>query len=263
MPSLAAGSMVDLAFRTERVKGTVTISGIASHGRPASLFFTAVAGHCSGSGTGAEAPATVCPACTQVAGETGSAWAHYRISGFRMERLNLSRLNVLVVDDNRHTVKLLENILHGLGIRNVIVAGDAAEAFGRLRDQIVDLAVVDWEMEPMNGVEFVRMIRGAKDSPNPFLPVIMLTGYTKASHVIDARDAGINEYLAKPVSPKSLYQRIVSIIDNPRSFVRTDQFFGPDRRRRSGEFEGADRRKAEPEDGNGLTSQQVQDLLRR
>lgn len=61
----------------------------------------------------------------------------------------------------------------------------------------------------------------------------MLTGYTEHQQVVEARDAGVNEFLAKPISAKPLYQRLAAIIDNPRSFVRTKSYFGPDRRRQN------------------------------
>jgi DNA-binding response OmpR family regulator len=59
----------------------------------------------------------------------------------------------------------------------------------------------------------------------------MLTGYTEYRRVAEALDAGINEFLAKPISPRDLYLRIASIIDHPRPFVRARGYFGPDRRR--------------------------------
>ncbi len=88
-------------------------------------------------------------------------------------------------------------------------------------------------MEPLDGVDFVRLVRTANDTPNPYVPIIMLTGFTEMRRVTEARDAGINEFLAKPVSAKAIYQRLATIIDNPRPFVRSKTFFGPDRRRQN------------------------------
>ncbi len=164
-----------------------------------------------------------------------------------MEDKRFERLRVLVIDDNRHTLDLLTNILQGFGIRHVYPLDAAVEAFSQLRASPVDFAVVDWEMEPMNGVDFVRLLRTEKDSPNIFLPTIMVTGNNEIAHVTGARDAGANEYLIKPVSPKILYDRINSIIWNPRPFVRTETYFGPDRRRRDGKIKGRERRETEPD----------------
>ena len=96
---------------------------------------------------------------------------------------------------------------------------------------MADVLIVDWHMQPLDGLDFVRLVRTASDSPNPYVPIIMLTGYTEYARVVEARDAGINEFLAKPISAKSLYLRFAAIIDNPRPFIRTKKYFGPDRRR--------------------------------
>jgi two-component system chemotaxis response regulator CheY len=146
-------------------------------------------------------------------------------------RYVLENVNVLVLDDNRHMRQLVESILHALGVKHVSQAGDAAQAFKELQHFNADVIIVDWHMEPLDGLDFVRLVRTAKDSPNPYVPIIMLSGYTEFGRVTEARDAGVHEFLAKPISAKALYQRFAAIIDNPRPFVRTKQFFGPDRRR--------------------------------
>jgi two-component system chemotaxis response regulator CheY len=146
-------------------------------------------------------------------------------------RYALENINVFVIDDDQHLRLLVKSILHSLGVKEIGDAGDATEAFTELQHFIADIIVVDWHMEPLDGLYFVRLIRTAKDSPNPYMPIIMLTGYTELHRVADARNAGVNEFLAKPLSPRDLYMRIASIIDNPRPFVRTKTYFGPDRRR--------------------------------
>jgi DNA-binding response OmpR family regulator len=60
----------------------------------------------------------------------------------------------------------------------------------------------------------------------------MLSGHTELQRICEARDAGVNEFLAKPISARALYSRMMSLIANPRPFVRTATYFGPDRRRR-------------------------------
>jgi len=97
-------------------------------------------------------------------------------------------------------------------------------------------------MEPLDGIDFTRMVRTAPDSPNPFVPIIMLTAHSSMERVIQARDSGVNEFLAKPVTAKGLYNRIATVIESPRQFVRASEYFGPDRRRSVKEFMGMDRR---------------------
>ena len=78
---------------------------------------------------------------------------------------------------------------------------------------------------------------------NAWVPVIMCTANTEKRHIVEARDAGATEYLLKPVSAKSIYDRIVSVVDDARPFVRTKAFTGPDRRRSAMPYGGAERRK--------------------
>jgi len=148
-------------------------------------------------------------------------------------RYVLDNVNILVIDDNKHMANLVIEILHALGVKKTRQAGDAAKAFQELRHFLADVIIVDWHMEPLDGLDFVRLVRTAKDSPSPYVPIIMLSGYTEYRRITEARDAGINEFLAKPISAKSIYQRIAAIIDNPRPFIRAKNYFGPDRRRRN------------------------------
>jgi DNA-binding response OmpR family regulator len=106
-------------------------------------------------------------------------------------------------------------------------------------------------------------VRTAKDSPNPFVPIIMLTGHTEAYRVMRARDVGVTEFLAKPVSAQTLYRRLVSIVENPRQFVRAAGFSGPERRRRKGEARIGDERRADVPTRTGLSSAEVDALMRR
>ena len=140
-------------------------------------------------------------------------------------------LSVLIVDDNQHMRNLLLSILRSMGIRNVRECGDVEEALEEWVRAPADLIITDWHMEPRDGIDLVKLVRTAEDSPNPYVPIIMLTGHADVQHVVEARDAGVNEFLAKPIAANSLYSRMVSSIERPRPFVRTATYFGPDRRR--------------------------------
>src|SRR6185312_4041372 len=82
-----------------------------------------------------------------------------------------------------------------------------------------------------DGLELTQMIRQPGANTNPYVPIIMLTGHSEKKRVIASRDAGVTEFLAKPISAKSLYQRVLNIVVNPRPFIKTKTYFGPDRRR--------------------------------
>jgi two-component system, chemotaxis family, chemotaxis protein CheY len=159
-----------------------------------------------------------------------------------------SALKVIMVEDNQHMRSIVNAILKGAGIRNVREAKDGAEALDLLRQYPADIALVDFNMDPIDGVEFTRMLRNAADSPNPYLPVIMVTGHSERSRVIEARDAGVNEFVVKPLTARALLNRIDSLILKPRPFIRCRNFFGPDRRRiNDTSYKGPFRRNTDPE----------------
>jgi CheY-like chemotaxis protein len=153
-------------------------------------------------------------------------------------------INLLLVDDNQHMRKLLREMLKAIGIDSVREASDPVEAFECMTTMHFDLLIVDLSMPMIDGIEFIKMIRTGPDSQNPFMPILMVTGHSERSKVIGARDAGVNEFMVKPVTAKNLLLRIQSIIDNPRPFIRTTNYFGPDRRRvQKPNYEGPWRRK--------------------
>ena len=153
------------------------------------------------------------------------------------------RLKILVVDDNAHMRKLVITILQAFCVAQIFEAENGERAWAALREHNPDICVLDWMMEGMSGVELAQKIRTDPQTPNPFVPIIMLTGHTHIDRVRQARDAGVNEFIAKPVSVNTMMQRLVSVIESPRPYVRTKGYFGPCRRRRGAEeYRGPERR---------------------
>lgn len=169
-------------------------------------------------------------------------------------------MRVLVVDDNQHMVNIVKTILRGFGVKEFFDARDPSDAFNLLRSTQIDLIITDYAMEPMDGCQFVRSLRRADDNPIRFIPVIMLTAYSERSRVEGARDAGVNEFCTKPVTAIELYKKVRAITNAPRAFVRTDVYFGPDRRRHSADgFDGEERRDKDRDE----TVEQPADLERQ
>ena len=155
---------------------------------------------------------------------------------------DLSKLNILLVEDDSSMRALVCDILLAYGVKNIQRTSDGGDAYAALRHFPADIVITDWEMNPLDGIGFTRMVRTASDSPNPVVPIVILTSYTSLERVLEARDAGVTEFLAKPVSAKSLYSRIVTIIEHPRKFVRSSAYVGPERRRIIQDFTGENRR---------------------
>ncbi len=159
----------------------------------------------------------------------------------------LAEIEFLVVDDNEFARYITRDILKALGARSIEFAKDGAEALAMLKTISIDIVFLDWKMPVLDGIEFTRIVRNSDDSPDQFLPIIMMTGYSELSNVMYARDAGVTEYLIKPCSAAQMLSRIRSIIESPRSFVKTSKYFGPCRRRhKKKDFNGAEKRGAVP-----------------
>ena len=145
----------------------------------------------------------------------------------------IESLKALVVEDNAHMRALLRSRLLALGLRDVTEAANGEAAFAMLREHGADLILTDLSMTPIDGIAFTRAVRSAEDSPNPYVPIIMVTGHTARHRVEAARDAGVTEFLAKPVTVQNLLLRVLEIVERPRAYVRCSGYFGPDRRRRT------------------------------
>lgn len=142
-------------------------------------------------------------------------------------------LKILIVDDNHHMRVLLSEILKAVGVRHIFEASDGAQGLQMMRGQSIDIIMTDLSMQPLDGIDFVRLLRRSPDSPNPTCPVIMVTGHSTMARVQEARNAGVNEFLAKPLTARGVVERITQIVEHPRAYVKTESYFGPDRRRRA------------------------------
>ncbi len=149
------------------------------------------------------------------------------------------KVKILVVEDMLPILVLTKSVLNIFGFKNLVSAKDGSEAFEVFCEEKPDIVITDWVMEPVDGMKLIDMIRNDPRSPNPYVPIILVTGYSNRLRVEGARDKGITEFLAKPYTARDLFTRLVQIIENPRQFVKTKEFFGPDRRRRKNvQFDG-------------------------
>ncbi len=159
------------------------------------------------------------------------------------QRNRLENLRVLIVEDNNHMAHILRTMLNGFGIRHIEDARNGADALELLRSVSYDFILLDYSMPMLDGIEFTRLLRTGSDHSRHMIPIIMVTGYTERSRVIEARDAGVTEICVKPVTARDLWARIAQVINSPRPFIRSKIYTGPDRRRRTDlQFAGEDRR---------------------
>ncbi len=140
--------------------------------------------------------------------------------------------SILVIDDMQAMLSLTTSLLKIFGFADIYTAKDAEKGFEKFCRHDPDIVLTDWQMDPFDGTELVHKIRTDPASPNKFVPVIMMTGYSHKIRVEQARDKGVTEFLVKPFRAKDLYVRLEQLVEKPRRFVDSDEFFGPDRRRR-------------------------------
>lgn len=156
---------------------------------------------------------------------------------------SLDKAKILILDDMKPMLALTTSVLKIFGFKYVFTASDTDEAFEIVCKQDPDIIITDWMMEPVDGLAFTKKVRKSPLSPNPYVPVLMMTGFSSRLRVESARDTGVTEFLVKPFSARDLFSRVVQIIERPRQFVDASNFFGPDRRRKLiRDYEGPRRR---------------------
>ena len=144
---------------------------------------------------------------------------------------DFAQLRAFIVDDNDNMRTLLRRLLNTLDVRMIFEFSDGQAALDAMPLVQPDFVLSDLSMVPMDGVSFAQAMRRSQIEQIRVMPIIMITGHTERRRIEAARDCGINEILAKPVTPASLFQRLEEIIVRPRPFIRSESYFGPCRRR--------------------------------
>jgi DNA-binding response OmpR family regulator len=145
-------------------------------------------------------------------------------------------LSLLVVDEDRGYAGILIQELRAIGLTRAMRAKSPKDALQAMHASPVDVVITEWYPQ------FVAFLRDADKHPNPRIPILVVTEHVQASEVIAARDAGVNEIMVKPVSTEILAAHIRDAVDGRRPFINAPGFNGPDRRRRTAEFKGPERR---------------------
>jgi two-component system chemotaxis response regulator CheY len=121
-------------------------------------------------------------------------------------------MNILVVDDYKTMLRIIENLLKQLGFKNIQQATDGSSALKLLREQSFGLVISDWNMQPMTGLQLLKEVRA--DEKLKAMPFIMVTAESKTENVVAAKEAGVNNYIVKPFNAETLKQKLVSVVGN-------------------------------------------------
>lgn len=160
-----------------------------------------------------------------------------------MDRILLSRLKVVVADD-AHMAALTAAMLRNLGVRSIVETYDVASTMRALRRESVGLLLIDDGLGPVDPLSLVRELRADGSAINRHMPVLMTFAGADKRRILAARDAGVTEFLKKPLSANVIGLRLMQALENPRPFVESPVYAGPDRRRRDSGLNGPERRGA-------------------
>jgi PleD family two-component response regulator len=142
-------------------------------------------------------------------------------------------LAALVVDESLYIRRILRDMLTRVGIKRVLEAPDGAEALGVLGESKPDLVILDWDLAILSGEEFIRLARTPTTSPCPTIPIILMLAQPRRNVVDRAVALGVNEIIAKPFSPKTLWSRLDEVINRPRPYSQVKSLLRPIPRRAS------------------------------
>ena len=119
-------------------------------------------------------------------------------------------MNVLIVDDYKTMLRIIENLLKQLGFKNIHQATDGSSALKLLHEMPFGLVISDWNMQPMTGLQLLKEVRA--DDRLKATPFIMITAESKTENVVAAKEAGVNNYIVKPFNAETLKQKIVAVL---------------------------------------------------
>lgn len=159
-----------------------------------------------------------------------------------MARLDFSRLSILLVEDSAFMRSIFTTVLRAMGVERITVAEDGEQAIRIMKPAIknktsmvgqtgIDVVICDYFMPTLDGSMVLRWLRRSEHSPDRFIPVMMVSAAADLDVIMKCRDAGMDEFLAKPFSAQTLANRLTAIIEHPRQTVFAPGYMGPDRRR--------------------------------
>jgi len=177
-----------------------------------------------------------------------------------MADYEFKNVSVLVVEDSEYMRSMISSSLKNMGVGTVVTQEDGSAAIEYLAETKkggfgaavpIDAIITDWAMEPVDGLMLLRWVRRHADSPNRFVPFLMIDADLDRGKINEAINQGTHELLAKPFTADTVRKAMLALVERHRLFIRTPQFFGPDRRRKRIDFSGMDKRDIAESGGEG------------
>ena len=145
-------------------------------------------------------------------------------------RLNLKNISALIVDRDPFARGLVSQMLRGFGVTSILTADNGVDAKALLGQQCPEICFVEGALADMPAEDLIGWIRRNANKALRYLPVIVLTGYTQMRVISTVRDAGAHLVVRKPLSPQTLFDRLIFVAKFDRAFLETPNYAGPDRR---------------------------------
>lgn len=155
----------------------------------------------------------------------------------------LQNYKIMLADNDARLGGILKSMMESMGFTNITFVNNGDKAYKTLKQEPYDFLVTESSLKGMSGLELISRVRRSSIIPNPSLPIIMLSGRAERHDITAARDSGMDEFVLKPFSANTLYQRLERLIERPRNFVVSAGFVGPDRRFASKPPEGVSERR--------------------
>ncbi len=144
--------------------------------------------------------------------------------------INLRDHSILIADGGHHFRRIVHTVIRGFGTKSIVEVDNMDSMLRVLHEQRIDLLLCDTMLPPAGGFEATLKVRRSENCVFRTVPILLMAGDTRESQIRKARDCGANMVVAKPLSPRLLYDHLVWIALNNRPFVDAPNYFGPDRR---------------------------------
>ncbi|MFN8392533.1 MAG: response regulator [Bdellovibrionota bacterium] len=140
---------------------------------------------------------------------------------------SFQQLVVLIVEDHFAMRKIIRTVLHSIGIRHIVEAGDGSQALSELKARnqglisdiaggvgtarSIDLIIADWNMPNVTGIELLKQVRAHHNWSS--VPFMMLTAENSREQIMEALNAGVSDYIVKPFTSTLFEAKVRSLIE--------------------------------------------------
>lgn len=118
-------------------------------------------------------------------------------------------MKFLVVDDSATMRRIVVNSLKRIGFESFVEAEDGLDGLDNF-DESIDFVITDWNMPNMGGLDFVKALRGSEEGKS--VPILMVTTRSVREDIVQAAQAGVNNYVVKPFTPQILREKIDAVL---------------------------------------------------